>query len=109
MDAYFKAGAPFDQWKRKPFLALRMYIQIERAFGWEPFKRVFAEYRTLPKAERPRSDDEKRDQWMVRLSRSVGRNLGPFFETWGVPTSDAARASITDLPGWMPEGFEPEG
>jgi enhancin-like peptidase M60 family/peptidase M60-like protein len=109
MDAYFKAGAPFDQWKRKPFLALRMYQQIEGAFGWEPFKKVFAEYRTLPKAERPKSDDEKRDQWMVRMSRQVGRNLGPFFTAWGVPTSDAARASIADLPAWMPEGFSPGG
>jgi Peptidase M60, enhancin and enhancin-like/N-terminal domain of M60-like peptidases len=109
MDAYFKAGAPFDQWKRKPFLALRMYQQIQAAFGWEPFKAVFAEYRTLPKAERPKSDDEKRNQWMVRMSRTVGRNLGPFFEAWGVPTSAAARSSITDLPAWMPDGFEPGG
>ena len=35
--------------------------------------------------ERPKSDDEKRDQWLVRFSRQVGRNLGPFFEAWGVP------------------------
>ena len=107
--AYLEAGAPFDQWKRKPFLALRMYIQIQDAFGWEPFKRVFAEYQTLSKAERPRNDDEKRDQWLVRLSRTVGHDLGPFFTAWGVPTSEAARSSITDLPGWMPDGFPPEG
>jgi hypothetical protein len=44
---------------------------------------------------------------MVRLSRTVGKNLGPFFETWAVPTSAAARASVADLPAWMPEGFPP--
>jgi hypothetical protein len=44
---------------------------------------------------------------MVRFSRHVGRDLGPFFEAWGVPTSEEARQSIADLPGWMPEGFPP--
>jgi len=37
-------------------------------------------------------------RWLVRFSRQVGRNLGPIFETWGVPTSQAARDSIDDLP-----------
>lgn len=103
--AYLKRGAKFDEWKRDPFLALQMYVQLEREFGWDTFKRVFAEYRGLAPNERPRSDYEKRDQWMVRFSRTCGRNLGPFFTAWGVPTSDAARKSIADLPEWMPEGF----
>ena len=50
----------------------------------------------------PKTDDEKRDQWMVRFSRATGKNLGPFFQTWGVPTSQAARDSIQEMPGWMP-------
>jgi hypothetical protein len=106
---YLAAGAPFDKWKSDPFLALYMYMQLKEAFGWEAYKRVFAEYRAAPDNELPKSDDEKRDQWMVRFSRTVGRNLGPFFQAWGVPTSDAARASIADLPEWMPEGFPPKG
>ncbi len=102
---HLEKGAPFEDWKRDPFLALHMYVQLQRAFGWETFKRVFAEYRSLPRDQRPRNDDEKRDQWMVRFSRACGRNLGPFFVAWGVPTSAAARASIADLPGWMPEDW----
>jgi hypothetical protein len=104
---YFGAGARFEDWKRDPFLALLMYIQLQEAFGWDAFKRVFAQYRELPPGERPKGDDEKRDQWMVRFSRIVGRNLGPFFEAWGVPTSKGARASIAGLPGWMPKEFPP--
>lgn len=103
--AYLKRGANFDEWKRDPFLALQMYVQLEKEFGWETFKRVFAEYRGLANEQRPRNDDQKRDQWMVRFSRTCGRNLGPFFTVWGVPTSDAARKSIADLPEWMPAGF----
>ena len=106
MRAHHEAGAPFDVWKRKPFLALAMYVQLQQAFGWELYEEVFAESRALPEAERPETDDEKRDQWLVRVSREAGVNFSRFFETWGVPTSDAARASLNDLPGWMPEGWK---
>ena len=100
--AYIAAGADFEKWKADPFLALTMYIELIDAFGWEPYKEVFAEYLRLPANERPRTDDEKRDQWMVRMSKAVGRNLGPFFAAWGVPTSEKARAEIAHLPVWMP-------
>jgi enhancin-like peptidase M60 family/peptidase M60-like protein len=99
---HIEAGAPFAAWKRDPFLALTMYIQLIEGFGWDPFLKVFAEYRALPDNTRPRTDAQKRDQWLVRFSRTVGKNLGPFFQTWGVPTSDVARASVADLPAWMP-------
>jgi hypothetical protein len=100
---HIEEGAPYDKWTSDPFLALMMYIQVIEEFGWEPIRETFAAYRGLPAGERPRTDQQKRDQWMVRLSRTLNRNLGPFFEIWGVPTSAAARESIADLPGWMPE------
>jgi hypothetical protein len=102
---YLDAGAPFEKWKSDPFLALTLYIQLVEEFGWRPFQKVFAEYRALSPAERPKTDEQKRDQWMVRFSRATGRNLGPFFQTWGVPTSDTARASIRELPAWLPAGL----
>ena len=92
----------FEQWKREHHLALIMYVQMQQKFGWEAFQQVFAEYLNLPDADRPKSDDDKRDQWLVRFSRTVGRNLGPFFEAWGVPTSQAARDEVADLPAWLP-------
>jgi len=104
---YFADGAKFDRWKQQPFTALMMYVQLQQAFGWETFKKIFQEYRTLKEDERPRTDDEERDQWMVRFSRTTGKNLGPFFQAWNVPTSKAARESIKELPAWMPEGFPP--
>lgn len=97
---YRAGGANFDEWKGDPFLALIMYVELQEAFGWDAFKRVFAEYRDIARNKRPKTDDEKRDQWLVRFSRTTGRNLGPFFESWGVPTSEAARASVADLPEW---------
>ncbi|MHC4087277.1 MAG: M60 family metallopeptidase [Planctomycetota bacterium] len=107
-ERYFADGCDYEKWKRDPFLALCMYMQLQEAFDWEPFTKVFKEYRTLTQEQRPQSDDEKRDQWMVRISRAVGRNLGPFFQAWAVPTTKKARASIADLPAWMPDGFPPK-
>jgi len=101
--AYEKGGKAFGLWKSKPFTALIMYQQLRTAFGWEAYKKVFAEYRDLPDYERPKNDDEKRDQWMVRMSKTVGRNLGPFFASWGVPITQEARDAVAGLPGWMPE------
>lgn len=99
---YLGMGDKFTRWKSDPFLALTMYHQLRTAFGWETYKKVFAEYRDLPKDQRPKNDDEERDQWMVRFSRATGKNLGPFFEAWGVPTSPTARDSIKELAAWMP-------
>lgn len=100
---YEANGSKFEHWRLEPFTALIMYKQLQEAFGWDAYKKVFAEYRSLKPDERPKTDDEKRDQWMVRFSRTVGKNLGPFFQYWGIPTSDTARNSIVDLPVWMPD------
>ncbi|MBC7350739.1 MAG: hypothetical protein H5U08_00120 [Thermogutta sp.] len=100
--AYFAAGAPFERWQADPFLALDMYLMMQEAFGWEPFQKTFAEYRTLRQDERPRTDQEKRDQWLVRFSRAVGRDLSGFFQMWGIPVSPQAVQSLRDLPPWQP-------
>lgn len=96
------AGAPFSQWKRKPFLALQMYVELQQEFGWELFKKVFALYRVMPRKDQPKSDLERRDKWLELLSQVSGKNLGPFFQAWGVPVSKAALAKVKHLPGWLP-------
>jgi hypothetical protein len=100
--AYRAEGKNFETWKKKPFLALQMYVELIDAFGWDALKKVLAEYRGLPAGEHPKTDAEKRDQWMVRYGRTVGRNLGPFFDAWGVPVSARAKAQLSSLPPWMP-------
>lgn len=97
-----RASEKFGQWKGDPFLALAMYLQLQEAFGWEAYFRVFKEYSLLPDSQRPKNDDEKRDQWLVRFSKTVGKNLGPFFDEWGVPVSDGAKAQVAHLQVWMP-------
>ena len=101
---YTAGGKPdFAKWQADPFLVLAMYVQLQHAFGWDAYKKVFAEYRALPDAERPKGNTEKMDQWMVRFSKTVNRNLGPFFRAWGLPVTDKAVASIEKLPAWPKE------
>ena len=68
---------------------------------------MFAEYRDLPDAERPKNDDEKRDQLLVPFLRTVGHDLDPFFEALDVPTSQGERDEMARLPAWMPDEFPP--
>ena len=103
--AFWAKGSPQAEWKNDPFLALFMYIQLYEAFGPNPFQAVFADYARLTDAERPKSDDEKRDQWLVRMSKATGKNLGPFFRPWGIPVSTRAQTQLRSSP-WMPRGFE---
>jgi hypothetical protein len=95
-------------WTSDAFLALNFYDQLVEGFGWEPFRQVFAEYRDLPKPERPKSNEEKLDQWLVRFSRATGKNLGPFFAAWRIPVSEAACQVVQHLPAWQPDADFPK-
>jgi hypothetical protein len=89
--------------KLDAFEALVMYEQLQQAFGWDTFKMLFRKYRSLPESQRPKTDLQKRDRWMVEFSRATGKNLGPFFQAWGLETTQEARTSISNLPCWAPE------
>lgn len=98
--AWRKAGPDFARWKREPFTALILYQDLARDFGWQAYRHVFAEYRALPPSERPHTDAQKRDQWLVRMSRTVGHDLGPAFRAWGIPVSKQALEAVASLPVW---------
>ncbi len=89
-----------------PFTGLALYSILWQAFGWEPYREVFAAYRALPEDARPTDDQAKRDLWLVMMSEAVGRDLGPYFESWRVGVSGAALEAVSGLPGWMPEAPE---
>lgn len=99
MNAYFDGGRDFEKdWS--VWTALETYLQVQEAFGWEPYKAVFAEYNGLPESEWPKDQQEKNDQWVIRLSRACGKNLAPFWRVWNLPLSGSVEEALKDLPVW---------
>lgn len=86
-------------WYQSSTVALWWYLALQREFGWEPFKAVFASYRDHPPNPELKSDLEKHDEWLRRMSKQLSRNLVPYFQQWGVPLSEAAKAEVNKV-GW---------
>lgn len=97
-----QAADKWALWKSDPFLALHTYIQLVQAFGWESWRAYLHSFANTEFGPLPQSDQEKRDQFLIRYSKIVNRNLGPFFEAWGIPVSPQARDAVSKLEGWMP-------
>lgn len=108
LPGYLEAGAPFERWKREPALALLTYALVVREFGWEPVRRVLAEYEALPRREWPRTDPERIARWVRRLSLASGHDLRPYHRAFGWPLEGllADDPALGALPGWMPQELE---
>lgn len=99
---HVEAGATWESFCSDPFLALHMYRQLVAHMGWDKFRRVIASYHSDPADKSPKTQEDRRDQWMIRCARESGNDLSRFFRSWGVPVSDAACAQVSNLPEWMP-------
>lgn len=97
----YLARPDFEVLKKDPWLGLWFYMELQSAFGWEAFKKAFAGYAATPDQELPKTDEAKRDRWLIRMSRSTGKNLAPHFARWGVPVSESARREVASLPAWQ--------
>ena len=95
----------WQAWKSDPFLALTTYIQLVQEFGWESWRKYLHSFADSSFGPPPGSDDEKRDQFLIRYSKVVNKNLGPFFDAWGIPVSSSAKAEVGKLEVWMPKGL----
>jgi lysophospholipase L1-like esterase len=91
-------GKSFETWKNEYFLALDTFMRIRYVFGWEPFVKMFREYRAPVVGTLPRNDQEKRDQWATRLSRILNRNFADYFQAWSWPLSASAVAECAKYP-----------
>jgi hypothetical protein len=100
-----KAGDKFALWKKEPFLALTTYVQLGDEFGWDAWRKYLHSFADPSYGPAPKGDDERRDQFLVRYSKIVNRNLGPFFDAWGIPVSSSAKAEVGKLEAWMPKGM----
>ncbi|XP_036850461.2 TRPM8 channel-associated factor 2 isoform X5 [Manis javanica] len=90
-------GAPLHDWN--VWTALETYLQLQEAFGWEPFTQLFAEYQTLSGV--PSDNAGKMNLWVKKFSEKVQKNLVPFFEAWGWPVKKEVADSLACLPPWQ--------
>lgn len=99
-----KADDKFAAWKSDPFLALTTYIQLIDEFGWDAWRTYLHSFADDSLGPKPSNDDETRDQFLVRYSKITKKNLGPFFDFWGIPVSSTAKAEVSKFDPWMPKG-----
>ena len=107
IDEIRKTGSgKFAKWKKEPFLALTTYIQLVDGFGWDAWRKYLYSFSDSSFGPKPTTDDEKRDQFLVRYSKIVNKNLGPLFDFWGIPVSSGAKSEVAKLEAWMPKGLK---
>jgi hypothetical protein len=99
------ASNKWQTWKSDPFLALTTYIQLIQEFGWESWRKYLHSFDGTEFGPEPKGDDEARDQFLIRYSKIANKNLGPFFDFWGIPVSSSAKAEVSKLEAWMPKGL----
>lgn len=73
-------------------------FQLQEAFGWEPFIRLFTEYRS--QTNMPSDNADKMNLWVKLFSQQVQKNLAPFFESWAWPIHKEVATSLAYLPEW---------
>ena len=94
-----------EYFHKDPWYGLTFLRTIREEFGWEPFEKLFAEFRDLPRDQQPRGEQEKQDQFMVRMSKLIRRDLSLYFEMWGVKNTDDAKQKAKVFPAWLPKGM----
>ncbi|KAM8981986.1 TRPM8 channel-associated factor 2-like [Sarcophilus harrisii] len=94
---YLRKGTPLKEWS--VWTALETYLQLQEAFGWEPFTQIFMKYQTLSGV--PNNNPGKMNMWIKQFSHQVQRNLAPFFQSWGWPVEEEVAASLACLPEWQ--------
>ncbi|XP_058153491.1 TRPM8 channel-associated factor 2-like [Dasypus novemcinctus] len=94
---HLRKGAPLQDWS--VWTALETYLQLQEAFGWEPFRHLFAEYQTF--SGLPEDNVGRMNLWVKKFSEKVQKNLGPFFKAWGWPVLKEVADSLACLPEWQ--------
>jgi hypothetical protein len=102
---FFGKKPSFDEWSRDLGMALMTFIQLIKHFGWQSMYRFMAEYEQDIKnnsLDLPKTNQQKIDQWVLRYSRIVGKNIKPQFEMFGIPVSLECDLLLDDLELWCP-------
>lgn len=87
------------------WMALETYLQLQEAFGWEFYHRLFARYFTV--TDRPDNDDERLQLFIELASLESNRDLSDFFSAWGLVADTATMMAIDHLTPWLDHPLAP--
>lgn len=99
-----KPGAE-KYYQKDPWYGLTFWMEIHRDFGFEPMTKLFSYFESLPPAQRPKTDQERRDAFLVQMSGLVGRDLSRYCQMWGVGCSKEAEAQVAVYREWLPRAW----
>ena len=51
----------------------------------------------------PKTNQDKIDQWVIRYSRIICRNIKPQFQLWGLPVSDSVDEHVNTFELFCPK------
>ena len=116
MQKFFANGATYKAYQEDAFLALIPFMQLQKQFGWTPFKKVFKYYLDHPSydfdvvdntdSSRRKANQLKIDRFVERFSTETKTNLIPFFRAWGIPVSEIANERLRNYKTWLPEDLK---
>ncbi|MGX7414073.1 M60 family metallopeptidase, partial [Enterococcus caccae] len=79
------------------FAVLGLYMTLPRVFGYDFYSVLSQNYRSLPENEKPKTDLEKKQMFILMTSKVAERNLLPFFDYWRFTVTDETREEMSDL------------
>lgn len=103
---YMRMSPSYDKFKKDPWIALSMYIEIIEQFGWNAIKAANKTYADLPKSDYPKTNEQKIDLWFNTICMATKSDLGTFFDIWKLPVSVEAKQKAKQYPVWLPEELE---
>lgn len=77
---------------------LGMFLQLHMGYGKEFYPSLNQEYRLLSSSEKPKNDEEKYQTFIKVTSKTVNRNLIPFFEKWGIHANEQTIKDVAEYP-----------
>ena len=95
-------GPDFSKWE--VWTALISYLELQEAFGWEFYQKVFRAYRALDSATKKKlvyaSAADRCNMWVNQTSQAANKNLVPYYKAWGMPVSDDVTQALEGLDAW---------
>jgi hypothetical protein len=99
---YFLKKPRYNDWKDDVGTAFLLFFKLINHFGWPPMNKFMKQYEDDIKNNKVdvlpgNNNQNKIDQWVIRYSLLVSRNIKPLFEMFGLPVSSNVDEKIKHL------------